>query len=282
MPDPRVGAIGSDIQSVTSGSLALLSTTLTDAGRLDADALRGNVAHAYDAMGRALRTMGRTAIRWWNYLPDPSALMGPGIDRYMVFNAGRHEGYRRLMGDEPFERSLATASAVGIRGESLVIHCLASREAGRAVENPRQKPAWQYSERYGPVPPSFSRATIAMAGHRQLLLIGGTASVVGEDSMHRGNFRAQLEETFRNLAALLSAARDQQEPAARALARIKEVRVYITREDETAFVRDELRSRCPTASEIELVLARLCRPELLVEIEGVADLGGLGPVRSDC
>jgi chorismate lyase/3-hydroxybenzoate synthase len=281
MPHARVRRIGSDFRSATSGSLAFLSMTLANAGHLDADDLRREVARAYDALGCALRSMGRTAIRWWNYLPDPSTIMGPGLDRYMVFNAGRHDGYRRLLAEAPFERSLATASAVGIEGESLVIHCLASREAGRVVENPRQKPAWQYSKRYGPVPPSFSRATIATAGQRQLLLIGGTASVVGEESMHAGDSRAQLEETFRNLAALLSSAREQQEPPVVALARIKEVRAYVTREEDASFVRAELRARCPQAAEIELIPARLCRPELLVEIEGVAELGP-GTARSDC
>jgi enamine deaminase RidA (YjgF/YER057c/UK114 family) len=60
--------------------------------------------------------------------------------------------------------------------------------------------------KYGPMPPSFSRATIAVLGDRRLLLIGGTASIVGEDSTHIGDVSAQLDETLHNLAALVSAA----------------------------------------------------------------------------
>jgi len=37
-------------------------------------------------------------------------------------------------------------------------------------------------------------------------------------------------------------------------------------------VRGQLAARCPNAYRIEIVRARLCRPELLVEIEGVAEI----------
>ena len=126
--------------------------------------------------------------------------MVDGLDRYMVFNAGRHDAYSDQCG------ALGTASAVGIKGSDLSIHCLALEEPGTPVENPRQTPAWQYSARYGPLPPCFSRATIVDLAGRRTLLIGGTASVVGEDSRHAGEFDAQVEETLLNLEALIRTA----------------------------------------------------------------------------
>ena len=126
--------------------------------------------------------------------------MVDGLDRYMVFNAGRHDAYSDQRG------ALGTASAVGIKGSDLSIHCLALEEPGTPVENPRQTPAWQYSARYGPLPPCFSRATIVDLAGRRTLLIGGTASVVGEDSRHAGQFDAQVEETLLNLEALIRTA----------------------------------------------------------------------------
>jgi chorismate lyase/3-hydroxybenzoate synthase len=200
--------------------------------------------------------------------------MAPGLDRYMVFNAGRHEGYLRWF-DDPgrFGTSLATATAVGISGDALVVHCLASDAHGQPVENPRQKPAWRYSARYGPMPPSFSRATVATVNGRRVLLIGGTASIVGEDSLHVGHVAAQLSETLCNLATLVSAARGVPETPDGALGRITDMRVYITRETDAPLVLAALRDRCPNADRVEVALTRLCRPELLVEIEGVADIG---------
>jgi hypothetical protein len=165
-----------------------------------------------------------------------------------------------------------TASAIGVSGDDLWIHCLASSVAGRAVENPRQRPAWRYSARYGPVAPAFSRATLAEVAGRQRLLIGGTASIVGEDTAHLDDVREQLQETVRNLAALVSYAAPRAETESGSLARITHVRAYVPRAHHAAVVHDELRLRSMGRAGIEIALAPLCRRELLVEIEGVAEI----------
>ena len=47
--------------------------------------------------------------------------MAPGLDRYMVFNAGRYDAYARWYGTpRAFSHALATASAVGVQGADLV------------------------------------------------------------------------------------------------------------------------------------------------------------------
>ena len=258
--------------AVRSGALVWLSTTIPRARTLDAEALRREVERVYVGLGRTLVACGTTALRIWNYLPDPNEAMEPGLDRYMVFNAGRHVGYRQWFTDDAFEAAVPTASAVGVPGGDVVVHCLASSERGRAVQNPRQKPSWEYSARYGPVAPSFSRATIAAVGGRERLLIGGTASIVGEESVHIGNVEAQLDETLRNLAALIAAAQHGAEPPERSLARLRDIRVYIARERDADVIGDRLASRCAGVARIEMTAAPLCRPELLVEIEGLADL----------
>jgi chorismate lyase/3-hydroxybenzoate synthase len=238
---------------------------------MDADELRSHVSDAYVAIGAALTAFNRQPIRFWNFIPEPGQPMGGGLDRYMVFNAGRYDGYTRWNGGANVGPSLATASGVGtIRGD-LVVHCLATDTPGIAVENPRQKPAWQYSSRYGPMPPCFSRATIARVRDRRLLLIGGTASITGEDSRHVGNAGAQLSETLNNLEALIAAAvcdGHECDP----LTRLVDLRVYVARPDDAAMIREVLETRCPRATRIEMAIARVCRPELLVEIEGVAEM----------
>jgi chorismate lyase/3-hydroxybenzoate synthase len=226
---------------------------------MDAAALRAGVAAAYARLGARLDAARQAPIRLWNYLPEPGHPMGPGLDRYMVFNAGRYDGYRQWSDGSAAGASLATASGVGIVGQDLTIHCLASPDGGVAIENPRQIPAWRYSARYGPVPPCFSRATVAEISGRRRLLIGGTASIVGEDSRHEEKTADQLEEVLTNLAALTP------------LDRLVELRCYIVRPDDVVPIAAALRARCP-AARLELTVARLCRPELLVEVEGVADL----------
>jgi len=264
--------VDATVRAVTFDRLALLTTAVPGAIAMAADPLRSAVANAYVAIGEALTALGRQPIRFWNFIPDPGQAMGHGLDRYMVFNAGRFDGYAQWYGgSRAFGPSLATASGVGIVGDDLVVHCLAADEPGIPVENPRQKPAWQYSARYGPVPPCFSRATIATVERRTLLLIGGTASIVGEDSRHEGDAGAQLEETLKNVAVLVAAARGDLEEAS-ALRRLTDLRVYVTRAEDAPAIRSVLTARCTRAARVELTIARLCRSELLVEIEGVAEI----------
>jgi len=205
--DAQQTAASTTVQAISSGPLLLLTTTVPEASAMSADTLRTRVSEAYARIGEALATFQRKPIRFWNFIPDPGRAMGGGLDRYMIFNTGRAEGYAQWCGaSRDLGPSLATASTVGITEDELVIHCLASDAGGTAVENPRQKPAWQYSPRYGPMPPCFSRATDAVVAGRRLLLIGGTASIVGEDSQHCGDVAGQLTETLTNLEALIGAA----------------------------------------------------------------------------
>jgi chorismate lyase/3-hydroxybenzoate synthase len=261
------------VDIVAADPLALLAASVPGARGMSADTLRAHVSDAYIAIGHTLTTLNRVPIRFWNFVPDPGEPMGGGLDRYMVFNAGRFNGYAQwLCASNEFGRLLPTASAVGIISDDLVIYCLASDTRGTPVENPRQKPAYKYSRRYGPMPPCFSRATIANVNRQRRLLVGGTASIVGEDSMHEGDVDAQLDETLKNLEALIDAAAEQSDTATTALSRLLDLRVYVARHEDAPAIRAVLTSRCPRAERIELTIARVCRPELLVEIEGVAEI----------
>jgi enamine deaminase RidA (YjgF/YER057c/UK114 family) len=258
------------VDVIAADPLALLAASVPGARGMAADLLRSHVSDAYIAIGHALTTLKRVPIRFWNFVPDPGEPMGDGLDRYMVFNGGRFNGYAQwLCATNEFGRLLPTASAVGIISDDLVIYCLASDTRGTPVENPRQKPAYQYSRRYGPMPPCFSRATIANVNGRRRLLVGGTASIVGEDSMHVDDVDRQLEETLKNLEALIDAAAERSAPGA-ALSRLLDLRVYVARQEDAPAIRAVLAARCPRAERIELTIARVCRPELLVEIEGIA------------
>jgi chorismate lyase/3-hydroxybenzoate synthase len=261
------------LQSITRGPLTLFTIRVGNAQTQCAVDFRRRVAEAYVTVRSAVTESTRTPIRFWNFVPNVGEPMGDGLDRYMVFNAGRYEAFADWF--EVGRREvplLATASAVGIRGRDFVIYCMTSEHPGTSVENPRQRPAWRYSAKYGPMPPCFSRATIATIGGRRQLLIGGTASIVGEDSRHQGDITRQLDETLQNLGALVNAAAGRHEPRAIALGRLRDLRVYVTDSDHADMIRRTLADECPGARHTELVHARICRPELLVEIEGLADL----------
>jgi chorismate lyase/3-hydroxybenzoate synthase len=264
-----------NVRGLASGPLAILSTAIPRAADMPAATLRAEVARCYRQVYDVLASIAREPIRFWNYIPGIGDAMGDGLDRYMVFNSGRYDAFvseRRSVTGPP-GRSIATASAVGIGGRDLVIHCLASQAPGAPVENPRQASSWCYSARFGPVPPWFSRGTITTLGARRVLLIGGTASVVGEQSLHHGDMTAQFEETLRNISALVARSRHQVDDRESALGRIVDLRAYVTNSEVARFVRSQLAVCCPNARRVEVARSRVCRPELLVEIEGVAEIG---------
>ncbi|MGD8376871.1 MAG: hypothetical protein PVF68_12070 [Acidobacteriota bacterium] len=249
---------------------------MEDAARLGARDLRRAVAGAYDRICAAMRRLAVPfPIRMWSFLPGIHGAPEPGIDRYMVFNAGRHDALAGWCGGpDEFERVLPASTAVGVVGPDLRIYCLASREPGRPVENPRQRPAYRYTRRYGPLPPCFARATLARIGTTPCFLISGTASVLGEDSRHVGSLSRQLAETLANMEALLTPSvegflRGRPRPG-EAAALIREVRAYHARRDDGPAVGEAVRRRFPNLERLELVQAAICRSELEVEIEALA------------
>lgn len=232
--------------------------------------LQRSVSRAYLHIHRVLRR-GRAPhpIRFWNHIPQINHCVDGQLNRYMVFNAGRYAAYLRVHGSlRRFGHFIATATGVGHAGRDLHIACLADREPGRPVENPRQFAAYRYTHRYGPMPPCFARATVIASPNDtggNTMLIGGTASVLGEATVHINDLDAQIEEAIFNIRALMGHVGD---------GRLIEVRAYYVRpaDRQTIFTRlarwlPHLRDR------VEMVLAPLCRSNLQVEIEGVAAIG---------
>lgn len=260
------------------GGFCLASVRVPQVRQLDQGAFHAAVARAY----RWLRTelSGRRyahPVRLWNHIPGIHDPMGDGRDRYMVFNAGRFEALAEWFGKESFDTRIATASGVGHDGQDLVLHCLAADRPGRAVDNPRQIAPYRYSRRYGPRPPCFARATVLHPPHgAPLALVGGTASIVGEESAHPGDLARQTDETLTNLAVLLRAAAGEPdlsvEDRAAVLAGLREVRVYFPDPRRLEELRSLLTDAFPGAGHVEWVRADICRAELMVEIEGVAEL----------
>jgi chorismate lyase/3-hydroxybenzoate synthase len=217
-------------------------------------------------------------VRFWNHVPFITDPADAGRDTYMVFNAGRFRAFSDWYGSPArFERDVATASATGHWGRDLVVHCLATDAAGTAVNNPRQVAPYHYSQRFGPLPPCFARATRLAAS--KLLLVGGTASVRGEDSVHIDDLASQCREAYVNLAALVSAAIGKKlMPSVKLpglLAAFSELRVYYPDRAHEREIEQSVRENFPNLRGLEMLHADLCRAELLVEIEGVADLSEL-------
>ncbi len=259
----------------------LLSVRVRQAVALRLEELEAQTFSAYESIARSLAAEQMHAVRFWNHVPRINEIMSDGRDRYMVFNAGRYRAYCNWYGGPgEFERQVSTASGIGHWGRDLFIHCLAMKQPGIAVENPRQVAPYHYSKRFGPLPPAFARATILKdaADLPGKILVGGTASVRGEDSVHVGDLRQQLDETFVNLAALVTGAtkgsngkiNGNGSSTRGVLSHYRELRAYVPDESNFDQVIAAVSAAFPTLARLEVLRADLCRSELLVEIEGVA------------
>lgn len=276
---PRVDAWGSDAE-VRSGRLGrvrwrddghwMLGALEVDESD-SATSLETLTQQAYAELFAVLDQAGRPQLlRVWNYLPDIHGDAG-GLERYRAFNTGRQRAF--LAAGRTVLDGAPAACALGTRGGPLCLRFLAGRTPAVAVENPRQVSAYRYPSDYGPTSPTFSRAALVDAGDgRLLLLISGTASIVGHASLHVGDVRAQVQETLANLRAVIEAAR-QRSTAPFALDQLA-CTVYVRRADDLDAVRSTFEAGCGAGSEAVrqaiYLEADICRAELLVEIEAHA------------
>ena len=256
---------------------ALTSVRLPGAAGLGQGDLHRRVQDVYAHVSRSAASSAcRHVVRIWNFIPGLLEPLGDLPQRYMVFNSARFAAFERWFGGAgEFSRTVPTASGVGHLGDDLVVHALAAELPGIPVENPRQIPSYRYCESFGPQPPCFARATLLSPDgpHAGWLVVGGTASIRGQDTHHAGDLRAQVDETLANLAALIAAAGREPSGAAAAseeLGRLRHVRTYHRRQQDGPAVRELLEPHLSAAHSHELVQADLCREPLLVEIEGVA------------
>jgi chorismate lyase/3-hydroxybenzoate synthase len=115
----------------------------------------------------------------------------------------------------------------------------------------------------------FARATLVPHGQGTRLLVSGTASIVGHESLHVGEAGLQLEETARNFDALVEAAMQAAPGRARTTsARLETLRVYLRHPKDYPLLLPGVRQLFRLEAEPVFLRADICRRELLVEAEG--------------
>ncbi len=142
----------------------------------------------------------------------------------------------------------------------------ATRVERRAISAPRVlNEAYQYTH-----PSSFSRALRIDLNGLAIVLISGTASVdENGQTVHAGDFRAQLRRTYRNITSLLESAGATWKDVVRTTCYLRDIeRDYaVFNEERTAFYEEQALEPLPASTGIQAIL---CRPDLLVEIEAIA------------
>jgi enamine deaminase RidA (YjgF/YER057c/UK114 family) len=221
-------------------------------------------------------------VRTWLYLGGITA-DEQGLQRYRELNRARSDFFneQEAAGRMLVHRGQATfypaSTGVGSLGRGLVVSCLAlqtQRDDVRLqpLENPRQTSAFDYPAGYSPTSPKFSRAMAVVIGDYATTWVSGTASIVNSKSVYLGDIERQTEQTIDNIESLISRENFDRHglPGAGAQLRdLAKIRVYVKRAEDYEKCRAICERRFGPLPTI-YAQADICRPELLVEIEGVA------------
>jgi enamine deaminase RidA (YjgF/YER057c/UK114 family) len=241
--------------------------------------------NAFEAAGHRLVSAGfrfDEVIRTWLYLGDITGMEGH-TPRYYLLNRARTDYYSDIafgagLLRRGWEKPVYPASTgIGAQGKAVAIGCIALKsDISKAVllplENPRQTSACDYDHPYGSESPKFARAIALESGNHVTVFISGTASITTSKTQHIDDVKRQTHETLDNIGSLISVENFRGHGFAGFGATLKDLalaRVYVKRQDDYAPVREICRERLGELPTIYTV-CDLCRPELLVEIEGVA------------
>lgn len=221
-------------------------------------------------------------LRTWFYLGGITESEA-GLQRYMELNRARTDFYRPIkfhcsVAQPSIPQGIYPASTgIGMKGPGLAAGCLALQTPRTdafllPLENPQQTPAYAYHPRHSPQSPKFSRGVALVLDDYITTWVSGTASVVHSLSRHPGDIRRQTEQTIENIEKLISADNfvfhGIKHPGA-GLSDLAKVRIYLKRPQDFALCKSICDERFGSVPAI-YALADVCRPELLVEIEGVA------------
>ncbi len=230
-------------------------------------AMRDAAYRIYQALLAGLKQSGYPhLVRVWNAIPDIHGLEH-GLERYRAFNLGRNQAF--VEAGVSTQAGAPAATALGTPAGPLLVYFLAGKTAPLAVENPRQVSAYHYPRQYGPQAPSFSRAAVFSSAAGSMLLVSGTASIVGHESCHIGDVKEQTNESLRNVQAVL------QQAALLHCSQLSDLhfKVYIRNAHDYAAVSAQMQQHGLHPANTLYLEADICREELLMELEAI------GPAR---
>lgn len=229
----------------------------------------------YEDLFSLLARLGyKRLLRVWNYIGDINGLNVNGQEVYRDFCMGRSHALEQL----GMLYGMPATTVIGADGDGIGVALLAAREAEPVnVENPRQTPAYHYPARYGPRSPNFARATYVPPGDdpsaRGTVFVSGTASIIGHETVHAGDVRAQTYTALENVALLIGPENlaSYDVPHTYGLSDLRRAKVYVRHAEDVPVVREICEQLLPADGTAVYLNADVCRGDLLMEIEGVAD-----------
>ncbi|HBE40921.1 MAG TPA: dioxygenase [Bacteroidales bacterium] len=221
-------------------------------------------------------------VRQWNYIGNILQVRD-NLQNYQIFNEVRSEyyhNYRTL-------RRFPAATGVGMKhGGVIMDFCAIQPEKSLTlipVDNPNQVNAYEYGQQVlkgsadkgNPVknPPQFERGLLLANQSHYTLFISGTASITGQETVGVGDIEKQTIVTIENIRTLSDPGRISELVSRPRLQgeNFCLLRTYIKRRSDFVPVR-QICERIFPGIPVSYVEADICRDDLLVEIEGEAEM----------
>lgn len=241
---------------------------------------------AFESMKRALAEGGASfedVVRVWLYQGCITEEVD-GVERYRELNRARTDFFANIAFDHrpiPVGHNghaiYPASTGIGTRCHGLITACMALQTGRKDVallplENPLQTSAFEYPKEYSAKSPKFARAMAVRMGDHVTTWISGTASIVNAETVHIGDIEKQTEQTLTNIERLIDAqnfARLGWADAGATLDDLAKIHVYVKHAEDYEKCRAVCERRLGRIPAI-YAQADVCRPDLLVEIEGVA------------
>jgi len=216
-------------------------------------------------------------VRQWNFIGE-ILRMKEGFQNYQVFNEVRSEYYNKYRTVSGYP----AATGVGMKygGVFLDFCALKADETVKlkAVNNPGQVNAYEYGQHVlkgitnsasaQKHPPQFERGLLLANRTSNTLFVSGTASIIGQETIGKGDVEEQALVTIENIRNVADLKRIRQLTGKDDIGpgRYSLLRVYIKKQEDFKIVKNICSDHFP-GSPVIFIEADICRDDLLTEIE---------------
>lgn len=267
-----------DVKEIISAGITFFDNGLS---------MYGQLTRAFGVIEQILLKEGMdlsTIVRQWNYIEEiigEKKCNGKIIQNYQLLNDVRELFYRKYT----FPNGYPSATGIGMKTGGAVLEFIAVslREGVTAISNVDQIDAHRYSpavlvgevlDQLGyKATPKFERAKLVITDEAKEIYISGTAAIKGEETLGIGDVVKQAFDIIDNISKLLAVENLEKQGIfiGEALMEYFSLRIYIKDKNDAGriarIVNDGFRG-----VQALIVVADICRSDLLIEIEGMCHL----------
>jgi hypothetical protein len=236
--------------------------------RLNSEKAFSRLTEIFDSLDFEINSI----VRQWNYIENILGFDG-NEQRYQAFN-----NVRSVIYDDSFKtKGYPAATGIGMNQGGTIIEFIAIRSdrlVTSAIDNPEQVSAHLYSKKVLigdecelKTTPKFERARFIKLFGKKIIFISGTASIRGEQTVGIDNPSEQTEVTINNIRQLYSKEILNKISIEKMVPKYGHARIYVKDRKDFAAIKKTFRTHFGNLPVVYIV-ADICRPDLLVEIEG--------------